>query len=222
MEFSRQEYWSGLPCPPPRDLPDPGIKPGSPALQADSLPSETPGMICTKNSADMDSTVWWWTWLLQYAALCNRSPLTSTPVSAQPRLWNWPQCELGLNIPLLGSLPSLGSAALLWTHCPIHDSRFTCDLSLPRIRDSSYSPTFLHSRSSGSWTLLCFLRLSREQSCALKPSSPRHTPIPAVEPAVCQDFSRPYAYVYLGILMTDGDGQGCPCTHFHSLPEGKV
>ena len=35
-EFSRQEYWSGLPFPSPGDLPDPGIKPGSPALQADS------------------------------------------------------------------------------------------------------------------------------------------------------------------------------------------
>ena len=37
MGFSRQEYWSGLPCPSPGDLPDPGIKPGSPTLQADSL-----------------------------------------------------------------------------------------------------------------------------------------------------------------------------------------
>ena len=37
MEFSRQEYWSGLPCPPLRDLPNPGIEPGSPSLQADSL-----------------------------------------------------------------------------------------------------------------------------------------------------------------------------------------
>ena len=41
--FSRQEYWSGLPCPPPGDLPDPGIEPLSPALQADSLPPEPPG-----------------------------------------------------------------------------------------------------------------------------------------------------------------------------------
>ena len=41
--FSRQEYWSGWPCPPPGDLPDPGIKAGSPALQADSLPTELPG-----------------------------------------------------------------------------------------------------------------------------------------------------------------------------------
>jgi len=43
MGFSRQEYWSGLPFPSPGDLPDPWIKPGSPALQADSLPSETSG-----------------------------------------------------------------------------------------------------------------------------------------------------------------------------------
>ena len=40
MEFSRQEYWSGLPFPSPRDLLNPGIEPRSPALQADSLPSE--------------------------------------------------------------------------------------------------------------------------------------------------------------------------------------
>ena len=43
MEFSRQEYWSGLPFPSPGDLPNPGIKPGSPLLQADTLPSEPPG-----------------------------------------------------------------------------------------------------------------------------------------------------------------------------------
>ena len=43
MGFSRQEYWSGLPFPSPGDLPDPGIEPGSPALQADALPSEPPG-----------------------------------------------------------------------------------------------------------------------------------------------------------------------------------
>ena len=43
MGFSRQEYWSRLPLPPLGDLPDLGIKPGSPTLQADSLPSESPG-----------------------------------------------------------------------------------------------------------------------------------------------------------------------------------
>ena len=40
MGFSRQEYWSGLPFPSPGDFPDPGIEPGCPALQADSLPTE--------------------------------------------------------------------------------------------------------------------------------------------------------------------------------------
>ena len=41
--FSRQEYWSGLPFPSPGDLPDPGIEPQSPALQADSLLTELQG-----------------------------------------------------------------------------------------------------------------------------------------------------------------------------------
>ena len=45
MEFSRQEYWSGLPFPSPGDLPNPWIEPGSPALQADALPSEPPGKL---------------------------------------------------------------------------------------------------------------------------------------------------------------------------------
>ena len=43
MEFSRQEYWTGLPFPSPGDLPDPGIEPRSPALQANALPSEPQG-----------------------------------------------------------------------------------------------------------------------------------------------------------------------------------
>ena len=43
MGFSRQEYWSGLPLPSPGDLPDPGIEPWSPTLQADTLPSEPQG-----------------------------------------------------------------------------------------------------------------------------------------------------------------------------------
>ena len=43
MGFSRQVSWSGLPFPSPGDLPDPGIEPGSPVLQADALPSEPLG-----------------------------------------------------------------------------------------------------------------------------------------------------------------------------------
>ena len=53
MEFSRWEYWSGLPFPPPWDLPDPGTEPRSPALQVDTLLSEPPGKashcICISN-----------------------------------------------------------------------------------------------------------------------------------------------------------------------------
>ena len=43
LGFSGQEDWGGLPCPPPGDLPDPGIEPRSPAWQAGSLPSEPAG-----------------------------------------------------------------------------------------------------------------------------------------------------------------------------------
>ena len=43
MGFSRKEYWSRLPFPSPGDLPDPGIEPGSPTLEADALTSEPPG-----------------------------------------------------------------------------------------------------------------------------------------------------------------------------------
>ena len=47
--FSRQEYWSGLPCPPPGDLPNPGIEPRSPALQVDSLLSEPDREVISHN-----------------------------------------------------------------------------------------------------------------------------------------------------------------------------
>ena len=53
MEFSRQDYWSGLPFPPPGDLPNPGIKPaspGSPTLQADVLPLSYQGSSSTSSS----------------------------------------------------------------------------------------------------------------------------------------------------------------------------
>ena len=51
MGFSMQEYWSGLPFPSPRDLPNSGIKPGSPALQADSLPLSHQGSLMSAQLA---------------------------------------------------------------------------------------------------------------------------------------------------------------------------
>ena len=55
MEFSRQEYWSGLPFPSPGNLANPGIELGSPALQADALLSEPPG----KPKIFLWATFWW-------------------------------------------------------------------------------------------------------------------------------------------------------------------
>ena len=58
MGFSRQECWSGLPFPSPGDLPDPGIKPTSLALQADSLPSVPPGTL-PMSMCDPCRNRWW-------------------------------------------------------------------------------------------------------------------------------------------------------------------
>ena len=55
MGFSRQECWSGLPFPSPGYLPDPGIEPGSPALQADALPSEPPGKLIIGQGDQLNS-----------------------------------------------------------------------------------------------------------------------------------------------------------------------
>ena len=55
VEFSRQEYWSGVPFPSPGDLPNPGIEPRSPPLQADALTAELPGRDQNKGSASQNS-----------------------------------------------------------------------------------------------------------------------------------------------------------------------
>ena len=63
MGCSRQECWSGLPFPSPGDLPDPGIKPGSPALQADALLSEPPGKAPKNRNGDekqLYTITWKW------------------------------------------------------------------------------------------------------------------------------------------------------------------
>ena len=70
MGFSRQEYWSGLLCPPPGDLPNPGIEPRFPALQADSLPPEPPGK--TKNIGVGSLSLLQWIFLTQEL---NQGPL---------------------------------------------------------------------------------------------------------------------------------------------------
>ena len=54
MGISRGEYWSGLPCPPPGDLTDPGIEPRCSVLQVDSLPAEPPGRPSFKTNIHSD------------------------------------------------------------------------------------------------------------------------------------------------------------------------
>ena len=62
MGFSRQEYWSGLPCPPPGDLPEPGIKPRSPMF-----PALAGGFFTTSTTWEAQSQVrWWFCFLFQY------------------------------------------------------------------------------------------------------------------------------------------------------------
>ena len=56
MRFSRQGYWSGSPFPSLGDLPNPGIAPGSPALQADSLPTELQGKHCKQDTTTTTTT----------------------------------------------------------------------------------------------------------------------------------------------------------------------
>ena len=58
MGFSRQGYSSGLPGPPPGDLPDPGIKPESPALEADALTSEPPGKLINVGAVTVGLPRW--------------------------------------------------------------------------------------------------------------------------------------------------------------------
>ena len=78
MGFSRQQYWSGLPFPSPGDLPDPGIEPGSPGFQADTLTSEPPGksLNCTTHS--------WIVALLRWRGLSN-----SMSYAVQGHLSRW-------------------------------------------------------------------------------------------------------------------------------------
>ena len=73
MEFSRQEYWSGLPFPSPGDLPDPGIKSRSPALQAESLLSDSPGKPLSVLKDETKQYASWPCWLTahQFSLFCH-------------------------------------------------------------------------------------------------------------------------------------------------------
>ena len=78
MGFSRHEYWSGLPFPSPGDLPDPGIKPRSPTLQADALPSEPPGKKQPRYpSADKWIRKLWYIYTMEYYSAIKKNTFES-------------------------------------------------------------------------------------------------------------------------------------------------
>ena len=86
MEFSRPEYWTGQPFPSPGDLPNPGIKPRSPTLQADSLPTEPQGK--PKNTGVGGLSLL--QWILPYPGIKPGSPALqinsfSTKLSGKPK-----------------------------------------------------------------------------------------------------------------------------------------
>ena len=84
MEFSRQEYWSGLPFPSPGYLPNPGIEPGSPALQANSVPSESLGKPLKEVA-----------WSINAYTLTRRVPVQpSLVIQSCPTLCNSVDCSL--------------------------------------------------------------------------------------------------------------------------------
>ena len=84
MEFSRQEYWSGLPFPAPGDLPNPGIEPESPALQADALPSEPPGKMLGKTEGKKEKRVAKHVCVLSRSAAAAAKSLQSCPTLCDP------------------------------------------------------------------------------------------------------------------------------------------
>ena len=85
--FPRQEYWSGLPFPSPGDLPHPGIEPGTPALQADSLPSDPPGTRPQEGKPPHWTPVpRWHVTVVHWAHGGTAGPLTENPPSLGRRL----------------------------------------------------------------------------------------------------------------------------------------
>ena len=126
MRFSRQKYWSGLPFPSPGDLPDPGIEPGSPALQAESLPTEPSGKgsyiyTCVGNLLCRPGVGWqrvqhsFTAHPSDHSASCSLSahgPLPHLSVCLHMSRW-WLPCQLigkerACNAGHPGSIPGLG------------------------------------------------------------------------------------------------------------------
>ena len=110
MGFSRQECWNGLAFPSPEDLPDPGIEPGSPALQADALLSEPPGKsgyFLPRHDEDLREPLVW----RQGSQVSMR-----VPGGSEVKASAWNVGDLGL-IPVSGRSPGEGNGNPLQHSC---------------------------------------------------------------------------------------------------------
>ena len=125
--FSRQEYWSGLPCPPPGDLLIPGIKPRSPTLLTDSLPSEPPGKLSACPTLIEK---------LQYPCKVQTFPLECCPPPTRLLFHGLPSPYSFLSSPVIFISLSLSP----WeSYCPILPWYLGTIYSSPRTRLSSPS-----------------------------------------------------------------------------------
>ena len=101
VEFSRQEYWNGLPLPSPEDLPNPGIESASPALQADSSPFESPGKmyVCWERDELGDRHLGFYFLIFIYLFGCIRSWLQYTGLAPGPGVGSGPPAVLATEPP---------------------------------------------------------------------------------------------------------------------------
>ena len=117
MEFSRQEYCSGLPFPPPGDLPDPGIEPRSPILQADALLSEPPGNTMKYYSAikGNEALIHATTWIkLESIMLNERSQTQKTPYCMISFTWHAQKRQLYWDRKQISGCPRLRKKWKKW------------------------------------------------------------------------------------------------------------
>ena len=122
MEFSRQEYWSGLQFPFPGNIPDPGIKPRSPTLQADALPSEPSGKPALKDSATATATA---KSLQSCPTLCD--PIGGSPPGS-PRPWDSPGKNTGVGCHFLLQCVKVKSEREVAQSCPTFIDPMDCSL----------------------------------------------------------------------------------------------
>ena len=99
MGFSRQEYWSGSSFPSPGDLPNPGIEPGSPALQADALPSEPPGKPNKRERCSQRQTAGQIAWLSSSATSAIGQKSQNTSGHFKKLIWACQQLDKEMNMP---------------------------------------------------------------------------------------------------------------------------